>query len=373
MIHNIYVLLSLIHLYLYYKSDYTKTEYINLIFAGLWMIFSIEYYTTIDYRVYYENFQFPPKGVWEPLYMLLVMIFKPFGYVFFNACMAAFEMYTLCFMIKKYVDKRWYWLAIVLFIMDPNTVFNFMTVKRQFISMAVVMWIPYVLLSRTDKARFIYAIILLVIAVNIHSAAYMAILFFALPFIKWRPNRFAIIVIGVIFIGSSGLLVSNVKMLYNLLSITGMAGKYEYYIDVLDSADLDDFRIGPVEAFYRIVTLFSMLWCIPKMTDSQYKLTILSIGGFFLSAILFADMWRLAWYYTMFNCMTIPITMRILWKEYPKYISIAIISLMLIMPLRQYYLVMSGKSEAHQMFKIQHFYTIFDDAVDKSVYSQDEM
>lgn len=65
------------------------------------MIFSIEYYTTIDYRVYYENFQFPPKGVWEPLYMLLVMIFKPFGYVFFNACMAAFEMYTLCFMIKN--------------------------------------------------------------------------------------------------------------------------------------------------------------------------------------------------------------------------------------------------------------------------------
>lgn len=31
MIYNIYVLLSLILLYLYYKSDYTKTEYINLI------------------------------------------------------------------------------------------------------------------------------------------------------------------------------------------------------------------------------------------------------------------------------------------------------------------------------------------------------
>lgn len=373
MIYNIYILLTVVLLYLYYKSDYTKIEYINLIFVGLWVIFSIEYYTTIDYKVYYENFQFPPKGLWEPIYEGLVTIFKPFGYVFFNACMAAFEIFTLCFMIKRLVPREWYWLAIILFVADPNTVFNFMTVKRQFISMAVTMWIPYVLLFQKERIRFLYAFILFLIAINIHTAAYMSILFFILPFVKTKPNRLVLILAGIVFVSCSGLLANNVQLLYKVLSLTGMAGRYENYLDIIETADLEDFSVGPVEATCRILSVSCMLWCIPKMTDIQYKITLISIFAYFLAAFLFADLWRLAWYFSMFNCIAIPITMRILWKEYPKYIAIAIISFILILPSRQYYLVMTGKSDAHQMFKMQHFYTIFDDAVDKSVYSQEEM
>lgn len=373
MIYNIYVLLALFLLYLYYRSEYQKIEYINLIFIGLWAMFSIEYYTTIDYKVYYENFQYPPKGLWEPLYEWLITIFKPFGYVFFNACMAAFEIFTLSFMIKKLVDPKWYWLAIILFIADPNTVFNFMTVKRQFISMAITMWIPYVLLFRDDKIRFLYAFILLVMAVNVHTAAYMGLLFFILPFIKIRPNRIVLILIGILYVGCSGLLISNIQFLYKILSFTGMAGRYDYYLDIIETTDMDDFGVGPVEATCRIATFFSMLVCIPKLKDIEYRIILISIVGFFLVAILFADLWRLAWYFTMFNCISIPITIKILREEYPKIIATCLLAFVLLIPLRQYYIVMTGKSDAHQMFKVPHFYTIFDDSVDKSVYSQEEM
>ena len=373
MIYNIYVLLSLVLLYLYYKSNYTKIEYINLIFAGLWVMFSIEYYTTIDYRVYYENFQFPPKGLWEPIYEWLVTIFRPTGYIFFNACMAAFEIFTICFMVKRLVYKEWYWLAILLFIADPNVVFNFMTVKRQFISMAVAMWIPYVLLFKEGKTRFLYAFIIFLVAVNIHTAAYMSILFFILPFVKKKPGRVVLILVAVLFVCCSGLLVNNFKILYKLLSLTGMASRYEFYLDILESSDMDDFAVGPVESICRIVSVFGMLWCIPKMSDAEYKITLISIAGYFFAAVLFADMWRLAWYFTMFNCIALPNMIRVFWNEYAKFISIPILLLILLIPLRQYYNVMSGNSSAHQMYKVQYFYTIFDDKVDKSFYSQEEM
>ncbi len=373
MIYNIYIVLSLILLYLYYRSDCTRIEYINLIFIGLWSIFSMEYYTTVDYKVYYENFLFPPKGQWEPLYEALITLFRPLGYVFFNACMAAFEIFTLGFMLKRFVNPKWYWLAIILFIADPNTVFNFMTVKRQFIAMAVTMWIPYFMMFKDGKERYIYSTIALIIAVNIHTAAYMALLFIPILILNKRPNRIAALIIMAFYIGCSGIIISNTQLLYRIITMSGIAGRYETYVDILDSADMDDYAIGMAESVYRSILVFLLLWMIPHYSDREYKIVMMAIVGYFLSAVLFSDIWRLAWFFTMFNYLALPIMFATLWKLYPRYIAMAAIALCLLWPLRQYYIVMSGKSPAHQMYKMQYFYTIFDDSVDKSYYSQEEM
>lgn len=373
MIYNIYVLISLLLLYLYFKSNNQRSEYITFIFVGLWIIFAIEHYTTIDYGVYYEGFNFPTKGLWEPVYVWLITLFNPFGYVFFNACMAAFEIYTIYFMLKRFVQPQWQWLAILLIIIDPNVIFNFMTVKRQFIAMAVTMWIPYFLLTIPDKRRFIYSIITFIIAVNIHTAAYVALLYFALPFINVRPGKISCLIVCAIFFGCSGMLLSNTEMLFSIMKLTGMAGRYEQYFDILESSDMDDYGVGPVEAAVRIIVLFTLIWNSRFCSYTQYKFILLAIVGAFLNAILFSDIWRLAWFFTMFNFIAVPAAISVMWEKYHKSISIAIISLCLIMPLRQYYFVMTGQSSAHQMYKIKDYYTIFDDYVDKSTYSQDEM
>lgn len=373
MIYNIYVLTSLGLLYLYYRSNYRHNEYLNLIFVGLWIMFSIEHYTTIDYGIYYEGFNFPTKGLWEPVYVWLITLFNPFGYVFFNTCMAAFEMFTICFMLKKFVNPEWRWLAILLLIIDPTVIFNFMTVKRQFIAMAVTMWIPYFLLCKDGIKKYIYAIITFFISVNIHTAAYVTILFFLLPLIKTRPNKIVCIITCILFFGCSGMLLSNTQLLFSLIKMTGMASRYEYYFDIIDSVDFEDYSVGPIEAASRIIILFTLLWSSRNCSDTHYKFILISSVGAFMNAILFADMWRLAWFYTMFNFISIPAAISVFWVKYPKYISVAVISLCLMLPARQYYYVMTGQSSAHQMFKFKDYYTIFDDYVDKSSYSQDEM
>lgn len=373
MFYNVFVVISLALLVAFQKSQYKRNEYLQAIFIGLWAAFSFEYYTTIDYRVYYENFLFPPKDLWEPVYEFLVRTFRPFGYIGFNAVMAAFEMTTLYFMVTRFVDKKWYWLAIILIIANPDLTFNLMTVKRQFIAICVAIWIPYILILDTSKLKWIKAIVIFFIAINIHTSAYMSLLFFFLPLVKRKPGLIVSILICVLYLGCSGVLLSNTKMLYHLISYTGLAGRYEQYIEILNNADMDDFSTGLVERIYRFVMVTLLALFTPKYTLTQYKIVLISIAGYYFSAILFADLWRLAWFYTVFTPVSTAILAKTIWDNYSRYIAAGVIAASLLLPLRQYYLVMSGKTEAHQMFKFHKFYTIFDSKVDKSFYSQDEM
>lgn len=98
MVYNIFVLFSLVMLYLYYYSDYEKESCRKAIFVGMWLLFSIEFYSTKDYEVYYENFsRVHIHSIWEPLYRVLLAFFQPFGFYVFNSCVAAFEFFTaLC-------------------------------------------------------------------------------------------------------------------------------------------------------------------------------------------------------------------------------------------------------------------------------------
>ena len=68
MVYNLFVIFTLSMLFLWYRSNYERLQFINAIFIAAWGMFSIEFYTTRDYPVYYENFNRPGEHVmWEPL------------------------------------------------------------------------------------------------------------------------------------------------------------------------------------------------------------------------------------------------------------------------------------------------------------------
>ncbi|MDE7397673.1 MAG: EpsG family protein, partial [Muribaculum sp.] len=112
MLINILVIFTLLMLYAFYKSKFERTQCIDLIFFAMWVCFAVEYYATTDYNVYYENFDRTYIHViWEPGYRLLLLLFQPFGFFVFNAVVAAFEMYTLCYMFKRFSPPGYMWIG----------------------------------------------------------------------------------------------------------------------------------------------------------------------------------------------------------------------------------------------------------------------
>jgi len=374
MIYHIFVLFSIVCFYLYYKEGYRKDIYLKLVFFAMFVIFSIEYYTTQDYSVYYYGFYHASSEHWESLYMFLVKLFNPIGFVAFNGLCSAFEIFTLYFLFRKIVPPKYIWIGVMFFILNTNYLFLYMNVKRQFLAMALIMWVAYFLFySRSNKTFFsinfvkrkhFYAIICLFSGVMIHSSAYMGLFLFLFFFIKKRISiPFVIVLISIYFASFTFRLSDYMKILNAIIAYTTDSNYYSAY--ALQQQDYEvEGRI--VTFFYQsfdFLLLALLLIYNRKFTNREYPLVLSSIIGLILFNIFFGNFFRLNFYLSMFNVFTIPLLIS---KIKSKYIRLIFLVFAVAMPVKLYYNAMFTKDKTSYMTaKYKYFYTIFDSKVDK--------
>lgn len=369
MVYSIFVILTIIILCKYHIDNCKSSKPINLIFFLMWIIFAIEYYTTKDYSVYYKGFNTLNLNTnWEPLYRFLVNIFQPFGFIVFNACVAAFEIFTLCFLFKKIVPPHYRWISLCVLIIDTQNLLLFMNFKRQFFAMMVALWIIYFLLYSANKYRYVYAILSFLCAINIHSSAYISIGYFILPLFKFRLNRTSIIVILFVYIASIAFTLS----IYSdqLLTLLNMIGSntdyYDFYIS--QQEEYEDFanNIGFFSMISNISLLILLLVYNNKFDEKQYKLLLCSVLSFILLNILKGNFYRLNLYFSIFNIFTVAILLQKL--KCKRLIYTYMLCLTLAVPIKSYYNAFLSNKITFMTIKFKHFYTIFHSNPDKKDY-----
>ena len=376
------VLLVVIMLWIYKEHNYNDDRYINWIFVFIWFIFAVEFYTTKDYNVYYEGFYNPRSQLhWEFLYRNLNKLFQPVGYVVMNACISAFEIYTLCKMYKLTVKPQYRWIGILIFVLDCTTqMFLYMNFKRQFFAMMASLWIIYFLLYYNGGVlkRYLYAFVAFLCAINIHSAAFITVLYFILPFVKFRLNKIAIIGILLLFIGSYTFKLSMyMNQLYVLLSASGSAEDY-YEAYLLQQETYEDMSFASVflNDFASVSKLILLLLFNKSFDDKFFKLVLLSIISFALYNILKGNFYRINLFFSMMNIFTIPMLCnairnykgRYLGTNITKYVYSIFLLMILLYPAKQYYNAMTGTKVTFMTVKYQYFYNIFDTNPDTKDY-----
>ncbi|TFU91881.1 hypothetical protein E4T81_13945 [Barnesiella sp. WM24] len=377
MVYNIFVLFSLLMLYLYYYSDYEKESCRKAIFFGMWLLFSIEFYSTRDFDVYYENFSRTANHViWEPLYRFLLAIFQPFGFFVFNSCVAAFEFCTLYVLFKHAVPKRYFWIGICILILSTNHLFYYMCIKRQFLAICASLWILYFLLYSTKRLRYLYAIIAFICAINLHTGAYASIGYFILPFIRFRINIIWCAVLMVIYIASMSFQMSSYSdALFEMVTLIEDDdlgdNRYGTYIDNQDITGFNKVIRSIFQLAYSILLYVLLLLYNKKVTDSQFKIFVLSIVSLILENFLVGDLFRLNLFYSITQLFSVPILLSYMsFKKDSSTISWglywSLIILSLATPVKSYYNAMSGTKVTRMTVKLKHFYTIFDENPDKS-------
>ncbi len=383
MLYNIFVIFTIIMLFLYYRSDYERDRCVNVIFGAMWVLFSIEYYTTMDYFVYADNFDRPGMhDLWEPLYQLLLRIFNPVGFTVFNSCMAAFELFTLCYIFNKAVPKNYLWVGLLILILDPQRLFLFMDIKRQFLAMMASLWILYFMIYSTSKLRIVYAIISFVCAINIHTSAYASLAYFIIPLFRFRLNKIMWCVIFVLFIGGLSFKLSEFSEILSagleLIQNDNLDDRYSYYIS--EQEKFEEFGLGEglLSMAYIVLYLTLLLVYNKKASKEQYPWFLMSIIGILLNNILFGSFYRLNCYFEISNIVTIPILINFLGENtdasatLPKRMLYAtFLALSLLLPAKTYILTMTGIRVDYTMAKYRYFYTIFDEVPDRNVYEYD--
>lgn len=386
MLINILLILTLLMLYAFYKSKFERYECIDIIFFGMWICFAVEYYATTDYPVYYENFDRTYIHViWEPGYRLLLMLFQPFGFHVFNAVVAAFEMYTLCFMFKKFCPPRYMWIGILIFLLDVDNMLGYMCLKRQFFAMAISLWTLYYACWSDCKRHWLYAVLCFLVSLSIHTSALVSVAYFVVPFIRFRINYILMAIMSVVFLWSLTFEITDYgDQLMDLYSIIGNQNanyeRYGQYIDELDDALIGNVlsKVGPLVALTYIATFALLLFYNRRVTERQYRLVLLSLFSYIFGNMLIGDLYRLNHYFTLTTFFTIPIVMNNLVEDgrrfhKPVYYAVAVFCAMLWLgnPAKSYYNAFSGTKVSYMTFRFKHFPTIFDQTVDKSVYRFD--
>ncbi len=368
--YNIFVLFSLLMLFQYYRSNYEQPIYINAIFVAMWVIFSIEFYTTRDYYIYYEGFtNAETHKIWEPLYVFLIEQFSPLGFKFFNACVAAFEIYTLSVIFKKAIPPKYIWVGILILLLHTSNLFLFMNWKRQFFAMMVAFWIIYFLLYSSHKYRYLFAIATYLCAINIHSSAIISIAYFALPFINKRIGKTGIgIFIALFVISFSFRLSSLAEMLVQFIGMTyGGDDRYSIYISEIEGFEEESVVRGIIYQSFDLFVFVLLLIYNNRFSDTQYKLVLCSLLSYVLLNFLVGNIARLNAYFSIFNLLAIPILIFYINEDKKKWLYIAVLLASLLPPAKSYYNAMSGTKITYMTAKYSEFYSILDNYVVKRV------
>src|SRR5574344_60620 len=183
----------------------------------------------------------------EPIFGFLLSCSKSIGFFGWSIVVAAFDVAVICYFYLKFVPSKYYWLALFVMMSDNSFLWLWINSQRQTLSMMCtsisVLFLIYNKkgMSKMSKSRYlinwIFAISFLLIAYNIHSASFAAILFllipFALPLVDKTSNIILFIVVSVLYISRFFLSFDTVSNLGGLLlaNNSGLNDGFGVYMD----------------------------------------------------------------------------------------------------------------------------------------------
>lgn len=152
---------------------------------------------------------------WAVLNMLF-FIFGKYGFFFLVATISIFENYVYYYLIKTYVHRNWWWLAMFIYLFSTSTyLMNFSLLRQGLVASVFVAMYPWII-----NRKLVRCLLLTFLLSTIHTSAIFLFPFLFLGFLPTaKSGKFYALSIGVVFIllWSSG---SILESLFNKLADT---------------------------------------------------------------------------------------------------------------------------------------------------------
>ena len=167
-----------------YQARNKKDEvFLKFSFIIIFLFLALRYNYGNDYVNYLEGFyEINDSGVsffsnehhFEPGWFLLCRLFEPLGFFAMVAVLAAFNCFVYYRFIHRYVPQNYYWLAVFLYVFNPQIMLVHSSAMRQSLAIAIFLF-AFDYLSRKDIIKYFACIS---IAVCFHTTAVVLLPFF---------------------------------------------------------------------------------------------------------------------------------------------------------------------------------------------------
>lgn len=232
---------------------------------------SINSITNIDYSTDSTELEWGWK--------FLNRIFQPLGFFSFVFFLTLIQFVTIYKLIKKYVDPKYWHLALFSYLFSSGLMLTMLSMMRQCLAMNIIIWaIPYILNKKIWKSLFI-----ITLAAQFHQSAYLMMI---LPFTIYLykiPKKLYIILTLTIFIFSfiahdfistvtSSLLSNNFEKYevyieeQSKLEIGSGIGMIFNFLFMLFLIFTDQHKLSPTSWFFKMLTISYLLIPISFIT-----------------------------------------------------------------------------------------------------------
>ena len=280
-----YFIVGILILFFTIFSSYSKKDKFGLFFAFVLICFflGLRYNYGNDYSGYLLIFNkingYINSGVvgterLELGWTLINKIFKPVGFYSMVLCLAIVNCIVYYLFIKKYVEKKYYWFAVLIYYFNPYFFLIQLSAMRQ--SLAILLFIFS--LSFITKKKYLISLVLLILAVSFHYSALFllpAIIFTHLFNFNLKFGHIIIIESIYILLFTLG---ESFKPLLLSISSYLFGNKYSYYLGFGTTP-------GLINILVYSVLLFIILYYYKYFNSDYQFFTKLFIVGLFLLPI----------------------------------------------------------------------------------------
>ena len=211
MIQALLVALAAVFLAYLGGREKNRSSLLLLAFALLTLFLSLGYYWGNDvsmYEEWYDNFE--KKGIawWdfsqydsfsqkEYGFIWINLLLKPFGFWGMRAVLFCIENYIVYYFIKTHVKKKWHWLAVFIYVFNPNFWVLSSSMMRQWLAMCVVLLGAMSL----EKGRVLRYVLMSLVAFSIHFSAIVTLAFLPVFFLQKKNTMQSLYILIACLIG----------------------------------------------------------------------------------------------------------------------------------------------------------------------------
>ena len=292
------------------RREKKHSRFLFLAFVLLTAFLSLGYYWGNDVAKYEERFEYYSNSgialfdfsqygfiaLKELGFVFINLLCKPIGFWGMRAVLFILENAILYYFIVKHVDRKWYWLAVFVYVFNPNFWVLSSSMMRQWLAICIVVLATDFLL-RNKKIAFV---LLVLLASTVHITALICLGFLPLYAIQRKPSKNTI---GLFLI---------VLLLYYLLS--------PIFIDSLATFLVEeDFYMGytsqkgtvGITGIGRMVIYFALLYtAVGSEQKDKFLNYVVLLYGFVLPLLSFGELSsRLGFYFLIFTIAVYPLFM----------------------------------------------------------------
>ena len=293
------------------RQERKKSYMLLTAFAILTIFLSLGYYWGNDvetYEKWYNGFEKSGISWWnyfqydsftqkEYGYICINLLLKPFGFWGMRAVLFIIENTIIYWFIKTHVNKKWYWLAVFIYVFNPNFWVLSSSMMRQWLAMCVIL----LSVMRLEKGELFQYLLLVLLAFSIHFSAAVGLVFLPLSFLQKKNSMlsFAILVVFLIVFWILSPLFIDYVVLF-------LKAEDFYQIGYMDTHG----GVGITSIAFLLIYLIILIYSIKAKQRQSLSCWIVMLSALIMPLISFGELIsRIGYYFTIFSMVTFPLFM----------------------------------------------------------------